>query len=113
MKKKTEYIVVGVLQVVNHGIPNSLIDGVKRVGKEFFQLPLEEKQKYAVKEGDLQGYGQMFVVSEEQKLDWGDLLSLTMSPSHLKDLDVWPVQPIDFRCTSKFKHILVIYIDKY
>ena len=64
IEKKNEYIVVGVLQVVNHGIPNSLIDGVKRVGKEFFQLPLEEKQKYAVKEGDLQGYGQMFVVSE-------------------------------------------------
>ena len=59
MKKKTEYIIVSVLQVMNHGIPNSLIDGVKRVGKEFFQLPLEEKQKYAVKGGDLQGYGQM------------------------------------------------------
>jgi isopenicillin N synthase-like dioxygenase len=84
---------------VNHGIPNSLIDGVKRVGKEFFQLPLEEKQKYSVKP-DLQGYGQTFVVSEEQKLDWGDLLGLLMFPSEYRDLNVWPVKPTDFRCTS-------------
>lgn len=86
----------GFFQVVNHGIPNSLIDGVKRVGNEFFQLPLEEKQKYSVKAGDLQGYGQTFVVSEDQKRDWGDLLGLIMSPSDYRDLNVWPVQPVDF-----------------
>ena len=39
---------------MNHGIANSLIDAVKRAGKEFFQLPLEEKQKYAINPGDLQ-----------------------------------------------------------
>jgi len=85
---------------VNHGISNSLIDGIKRVGKEFFHLPLEGKQKHAVKPGDLQGYGQTFVVSEVQKLDWGDLLGLTMSPTNYRDLSVWPLQPTDFRCTS-------------
>eukprot|EP00253_Pinus_taeda_P012314 PITA_12314 len=87
----------GFFQVVNHGIPNSLLDGVKRVGKEFFQLPLEEKQKYAVKAGSLEGYGQRFVVSEDQKLDWGDLLGLLMFPSDNRDLSVWPLQPPDFR----------------
>jgi isopenicillin N synthase-like dioxygenase len=96
----TKYILVGVLQVVNHSIRNSLIDGIKRVGKEFFQIPLEEKQKYAVKPGDLEGYGQTFVASEEQKLDLGDLLGLLSSPSDYKDLNAWPVQPTDFRCTS-------------
>ena len=85
---------------MNHGIKNSLIDGVKRVGKEFFHLPLEEKQKYAVKPGDLQGYGQTFVVSGQQKRDWGDLLGLIMSPSDYRDFNVWPVQPNDFRCSS-------------
>lgn len=87
----------GFFQVVNHGIKNSLIDGVKRVGKEFFHLPLEEKQKYAVKRGDLQGYGQTFMVSGQQKRDWGDLLGLIMSPSDYRDFNVWPVQPNDFR----------------
>ena len=84
--------------VVNHSIPNSLIDGIKRVGKEFFQLPLEEKQKYAVKPGDLEGYGQTFVLSEEQKLDWGDLLGLTTFPSYYRDLNVWPLQRWDVIC---------------
>lgn len=82
---------------MNHGIENSLIDAVKRAGKEFFQLPLEEKQKYAINPGDLQGYGKTFVVSEQQKLDWGDALGLIMFPSSHRDLTVWPVQPADFR----------------
>jgi isopenicillin N synthase-like dioxygenase len=82
---------------VNHGIPNSLLDAVRRVGKEFFQLPLEEKQKYAVNPGDLQGYGQTYVVSERQKLDWGDSLGLIMFPSGYRDLNLWPVEPADFR----------------
>eukprot|EP00253_Pinus_taeda_P025781 PITA_25781 len=87
----------GFFQVVNHGIPKSLIDGIKRVGKEFFQLPFAEKGKYAVKPGDVEGYGQRFVVSEEQKLDWGDLLGLTTSPLDRRDLNVWPIHPTDFR----------------
>lgn len=87
----------GFFQIVNHGIANSLIDAVKRAGKEFFQLPLEEKQKYAINPGDLQGYGKTFVVSEQQKLDWGDALGLIMFPSNHRDLTVWPVQPADFR----------------
>ena len=82
---------------MNHGLPNSLLDYARRVGKEFFQLPLEEKQKYGVNPGDLQGYGQTFVVSEQQKLDWGDVLGLIMFPSGYKDLNVWPVEPVDFR----------------
>ncbi|GLJ27428.1 hypothetical protein SUGI_0538540 [Cryptomeria japonica] len=59
---------VHALQVVNHGIPHSLIDTVKRIGKQFFQLPLEKKQRYSLRTGDLQGYGQAFVLSENQKL---------------------------------------------
>eukprot|EP01018_Ginkgo_biloba_P006695 Gb_18191 [translate_table: standard] len=85
----------GFFQVVNHGVPHSLIDEIKRVGNEFFELPLEEKQKYAVR--DMQGYGQVFVVSEEQKLDWGDLLGLMITPTKQKNLSVWPADPTDFR----------------
>eukprot|EP01018_Ginkgo_biloba_P006700 Gb_18198 [translate_table: standard] len=85
----------GFFQVVNHGVPHSLIDEIKRVGKEFFELPLEEKQKYAVR--DMQGYGQIFVVSEEQKLDWGDLLGLIIAPPKHKNPCVWPADPTDFR----------------
>ncbi|GLJ27422.1 hypothetical protein SUGI_0538430 [Cryptomeria japonica] len=87
----------GFFQVVNHGIPHSLIDSIKKIGKEFFQLPLETKQKYSVRPGDLQGYGQTFVVSENQKLDWGNLLGLIMSPPECRDMNLWPTEPAGFR----------------
>ncbi|GLJ27424.1 hypothetical protein SUGI_0538500 [Cryptomeria japonica] len=53
---------VNALQVVNHGFPHSLLDTLKRIGKDFFQLPLEKKQSYSLRPGDLQGYSQTFVV---------------------------------------------------
>jgi hypothetical protein len=61
-----------------------------------------------VKPGDLQGYGQTFVLFEQQKLDWSDLLGLIMLPSDDRDLNVWPAQPTDFSKTAarpKWHHI--------
>ena len=82
---------------MNHGIPHSLMDGIKGVAKEFFNLPLQEKQKYAPQAGDVQGYGKTFVVAEDQTLDWGDLLALALMPNTLKNLDLWPTVPTNFR----------------
>lgn len=87
----------GFFQIVNHGIPHSLIDEIKGVAKEFFNLPLQEKQKYAPQEGDVQGYGKTFVVAEDQTLDWGDLLALALMPDSLKNLTLWPTVPTNFR----------------
>ncbi|KAL2465568.1 2-oxoglutarate (2OG) and Fe(II)-dependent oxygenase superfamily protein [Abeliophyllum distichum] len=39
----------GCFQAIIHGIENSLVDEVRQVAKEFFQLPMTEKQKYARK----------------------------------------------------------------
>ncbi|KAJ0959978.1 hypothetical protein J5N97_000268 [Dioscorea zingiberensis] len=50
----------------------------------FFQLPLEEKKVYAQQPGSIEGYGQAFVVSEEQKLDWGDMAALDQYSLELK-----------------------------
>ncbi|XP_068642150.1 oxoglutarate-dependent flavonoid 7-O-demethylase 1 isoform X2 [Aristolochia californica] len=68
----------GFFQLINHGVGSSLIEKMKFEVQSFFQLPLAEKQKFAQLPGDVQGYGQAFVVSEEQKLDWGDMFSLTL-----------------------------------
>lgn len=56
----------------------------------FFDLPIEEKRRYAMAANDIHGYGQVFVVSEEQKLDWADILHLITLPSHLKNIKYWP-----------------------
>jgi isopenicillin N synthase-like dioxygenase len=89
----------GFFQIVNHGIPHSLLDGIKGVAKEFFNLPLEEKKKCAPQAGDVQGYGKTFVVAEDQTLDWGDLLALALMPNNLKNLALWPTVPTNFRDT--------------
>nr|XP_010919857.1 S-norcoclaurine synthase 1 [Elaeis guineensis] len=89
----------GFFQVVNHGIPGEVIEKMRADIEEFFQLPLGEKEAVAQLPGDLEGYGQAFVVSDEQKLDWSDMLFLFTQPPHLRNLRFWPAQPSTFRDT--------------
>ncbi|PIA32654.1 hypothetical protein AQUCO_04400085v1 [Aquilegia coerulea] len=49
---------------------------------QFFRLSLEEKKAYSQLPNNIEGYGQAFVVSEEQKLDWGDMLFIMSLPVH-------------------------------
>ncbi|KAK1381954.1 hypothetical protein POM88_019693 [Heracleum sosnowskyi] len=51
---------------------NKLDQALKTEVEEFFKLPLEDKRKFGKLEGDIEGYGQAFVVSNEQKLDWAE-----------------------------------------
>ncbi|OMO97244.1 Oxoglutarate/iron-dependent dioxygenase [Corchorus olitorius] len=68
----------GFFQVVNHGVPNEVLQKMKDSAAEFFDLPLEEKNKYAMPPNDIQGYGHAYIVSEEQILDWSDQLILVI-----------------------------------
>ncbi|XP_050231004.1 codeine O-demethylase-like [Mercurialis annua] len=74
----------GFFQLINHGVSESLVETMKIVAKNLFNLPSDEKKKFGSVNGEAEGYGQLFVVSEEQKLDWCDLLSLTTIPVHLR-----------------------------
>ncbi|KAK6124121.1 hypothetical protein DH2020_042147 [Rehmannia glutinosa] len=65
--------------------------------QEFFNLPLEEKNKYYQETGDIEGYGQAFVVSEEQKLDWADMFYIVTLPTHLRKPHLIPKLPAKFR----------------
>ncbi|KAF8032778.1 hypothetical protein BT93_D1618 [Corymbia citriodora subsp. variegata] len=65
----------------------------------FLQLPLEEKNYYEKLPNSIEGYGQAFVVSEDQKLDWGDMLSLLGQPASQRNLRLWPKNPASFRAT--------------
>jgi len=87
----------GFFQVVNHGIPGSLMEQMKRIAREFVLLPLQEKVEYAVQEHE--GYGQAFVFSEDQQLDWSDLLYLTIMPAEKRKMKFWPAKPVEFRET--------------
>uniref|UniRef100_A0A0E0MAM6 Fe2OG dioxygenase domain-containing protein n=1 Tax=Oryza punctata TaxID=4537 RepID=A0A0E0MAM6_ORYPU len=87
----------GFFQLVNHGVPDDVISDVRRDLTEFFRLPLEAKEAYAKPPDKYEGYGQHFVVSEKQKLDWGDLLHLRLRPTESRDLRFWPAHPSSFR----------------
>ena len=72
------------LQLVNHGVSTSLVENMKTGAKKLFELPIEEKKKLWQREGDLEGFGQAFVLSDQQKLEWADAFLLTTLPSHLR-----------------------------
>ncbi|KAG9448161.1 hypothetical protein H6P81_014289 [Aristolochia fimbriata] len=74
----------GFFQLINHDISSPLIEAMKCEVQRFFRLPLEEKKKFYQLPGDSQGYGQAFVSSEEQKLDWGDMFNLITLPANLR-----------------------------
>ena len=69
--------------------------------EEFFSLPMEEKKKYWQKPGELEGFGQLFVVSEEQKLEWADMFYMTTLPLYTRNPHLFPSLPQPFRlCLS-------------
>ncbi|PIA60410.1 hypothetical protein AQUCO_00300126v1 [Aquilegia coerulea] len=87
----------GFFQIINHGIAEEVLHGMKNTAAEFFKLPLEEKNKYPPK--DIQGYGQAqsFLTSKEQKLDWEDVLMLFIYPLSYRKLDYWPTSPPELK----------------
>ncbi|XP_060197843.1 protein SRG1 [Lycium barbarum] len=86
----------GFFQVINHGIDLELLERMEKIAMEFFMLPLEEKQKYPMAPGTVQGYGQAFVFSEDQKLDWCNMFALGVEPHFIRNPKLWPTKPLDF-----------------
>ncbi|XP_039142053.1 protein SRG1-like [Dioscorea cayenensis subsp. rotundata] len=87
----------GFFQLINHGVPDKVIETMKVVIEEFFRLPLEEKKVYEQLPGSVEGYGHASVVSEEQKLDWGDMYFLSTRPVSGRNLKLWPTNPPIFK----------------
>lgn len=89
--------------MVNHGIDLELVEKIEKVAMEFFMMPLEEKQKYPMIPGTVQGYGQAFVFSEDQKLDWCNMFALGVEPHYVRNPKLWPTKPSDFRYSLRFQ----------
>ncbi|KAI4357400.1 hypothetical protein L6164_001349 [Bauhinia variegata] len=80
----------GFFQLLNHGVSLSLVESVKNGVQEFFNLPMEEKKEFSQKAGELEGFGQLFVMSEEQKLDWADMFFMVTLPPHMRKPHLFP-----------------------
>ncbi|RZC49472.1 hypothetical protein C5167_017908 [Papaver somniferum] len=87
----------GFFQVVNHGVDISLLEKVKTEIQDFFNLPMDEKKKFWQEEGDVEGFGQMFVQSEDQKLDWADMFYMLILPRHKRNPQLFPKLPLPLR----------------
>ena len=83
--------------MINHEIDLNLLDKIEEVANDFFMLPREEKQKYPMAPGTVQGYGQAFVFSEDQKLDWCNMFALGIEPHFIRNTKLWPTKPPRFR----------------
>ncbi|KAL6581925.1 hypothetical protein OROMI_005939 [Orobanche minor] len=94
----------GFFQVMNHGVD---LEKIEKVGMEFFMMPLEEKQKYPMLPGTIQGYGQAFVFSEHQKLDWCNMFALALLPHSARNPNLWPTKPSDFSETLEMYLIAI------
>ncbi|KAL6331537.1 hypothetical protein AAG906_011477 [Vitis piasezkii] len=87
----------GCFQAIGHGISSSFLDKVREVAKQFFALPVEEKQKYSREVDGSEGYGNDRILSENQVLDWLYRLSLRLRPVDQRKLQLWPENPNEFR----------------
>ncbi|KAH0717743.1 hypothetical protein KY285_013774 [Solanum tuberosum] len=70
--------------LINHGVSSSVVEKMKHETQKFYDLPLEEKKKFERSPCDADGFGQLFFVFDEQKLDWADLFYLKTAPPHLR-----------------------------
>uniref|UniRef100_A0A7N0T440 Fe2OG dioxygenase domain-containing protein n=1 Tax=Kalanchoe fedtschenkoi TaxID=63787 RepID=A0A7N0T440_KALFE len=87
----------GFFQLVGHGVSGALLERVKAKIQEFFELPVEEKEKYEQLPDDVEGYGQAFVKSDEQKLDWADMFYMITLPVNMRKPHLLPKLPPPLR----------------
>ncbi|KMT06724.1 hypothetical protein BVRB_7g158850 [Beta vulgaris subsp. vulgaris] len=88
----------GCFQLVNHGIKTELLDEIREMSKQFFKLPLEEKEKYSSKGDSLEGYGNDNAI-RRGNFNWNDKLHLQVFPHCKRQLQYWPEKPQTFRAT--------------
>ncbi|PIA47313.1 hypothetical protein AQUCO_01400168v1, partial [Aquilegia coerulea] len=102
----------GIFQIINHGIPIEVIQRLQSVGKEFFELPQEEKEKYANTPDDksIEGYGTRLQKEIEGKKAWADYLFHNIWPPPSINYKYWPKNPPSYRETNEnyAKHLKLV-----
>eukprot|EP00249_Psilotum_nudum_P015182 c25204_g1_i1 orf=14-1252(-) len=91
----------GFFHIINHGIPLPIVQRLKMVAKQFFELPLEEKQAYANNPSTYEGYGSRLGVDKDVALDWCDYFYLNVLPTCIRDMSKWPSRPSLWRETAE------------
>ncbi|KFK31850.1 hypothetical protein AALP_AA6G166600 [Arabis alpina] len=87
----------GFFQIKNHGVPDTTIEKMLTVGREFFHQPESERIKhYSADPTKTTRVSTSFNVSADKILNWRDYLRLHCFP--IEDfIGEWPSSPISFR----------------
>lgn len=97
--------------MVNHGVSPTLLEEFNAEVVKFFELPYAEKKKLWQQPDNHEGFGQLFVVSEEQKLDWSDMFYITTLPCYVRKNDLFEKLPLKLRSVS-LRCILILILHK-
>jgi len=102
----------GMFQIVNHEIPSDVIRKLQSVGKEFFELPQEEKELIAKPAGSdsLEGYGTKLQKEANGKKGWVDHLFHIVWPPSSINYRFWPKNPPSYRLVSTLFLIQILFI---
>ncbi|XP_048233540.1 gibberellin 3-beta-dioxygenase 1 isoform X2 [Ricinus communis] len=70
----------GAFQVINHGIPASLLNNIEKASRSLFSLPVHQKLKAARSPDGVSGYGIARISSFFSKLMWSEGFTIVGSP---------------------------------
>ncbi|XP_071693872.1 jasmonate-induced oxygenase 4 [Rutidosis leptorrhynchoides] len=91
----------GAFHVINHGVPITLLDKIRKAGSSFFEdLVMTEKLRYACDSTSpaSEGYGsRMLVASDDAVLDWRDYFDHHTFPISRRNPSKWPENPSNYR----------------
>ena len=97
-----EIVFLGCWQIINHEVPTSLVNEFRMEIGSFFNLPYEEKKLLWQSRENQEGFGQLCVVSEDQKLDWSDMFYILIRPPNLRKPHLFHNLPPKLRFLHKF-----------
>ncbi|XP_058208350.1 hyoscyamine 6-dioxygenase-like [Rhododendron vialii] len=86
---------LGMFQVINHGVPEELMDETMNLFKEFFNMPAEDKAMYYSEDGTSKGF-RIYTSSMKGVNTWKDSVRHICEP--LEDnIQSWPEKPARYR----------------
>ncbi|CAJ0640902.1 2505_t:CDS:2 [Entrophospora sp. SA101] len=97
----------GFFYIKGHNVPKEICDNVLNLGREFFKLSQEEKNKLSISNEDYRGYQRLGENVTRYQKDWHEALDYykPIPPTHplvignlpLKGENRWPEHPSEFR----------------
>ncbi|GLJ42598.1 hypothetical protein SUGI_0882970 [Cryptomeria japonica] len=87
----------GFFQIVNHGVPESLMKSMMDVAKEFFEMPLEDRAcLYSENTKKSVRLYASFNITRDKFLNWMDVLTQLCHPLE-EYIHAWPQKPAAYR----------------